>query len=52
MLDIHEILSPGFVAQFPTLKEYYDRFAARPAIKKYRESEEVKKMPVNGNGKQ
>nr|ABV29187.1 glutathione S-transferase Pi-2 [Mercenaria mercenaria] len=52
LLDDLVILSATCLDAFPTLKAYYDRMASRPALKKYRESEEFKKMPVNGNGKQ
>lgn len=52
LLDIHEVLSPGFLGNFPTLKAYYDRIASRPSIQKCRQSEEFKKMNINGNGKQ
>ncbi|WAR06946.1 GSTP1-like protein [Mya arenaria] len=51
LLDILCILSPGFLDQSPSLKAYYDRIAARPAIKAFRESDRNMKA-VNGNGKQ
>lgn len=52
LFDILNVLSPGFLDEFPTLKAYFDRIAARPAIKKHRQSDEFKAWPVNGNGKQ
>jgi glutathione S-transferase len=51
-LDDLVILAPGCIDDFPTVKAYYDRIASRPALQKFRESEEFKNMPVNGNGKQ
>ncbi|XP_060608473.1 glutathione S-transferase P-like [Ruditapes philippinarum] len=52
ILDVHVILSPTCLDAFLTLKAYYDRMASRPNLKKYRATEEFKKLPVNGNGKQ
>ncbi|XP_052808497.1 glutathione S-transferase P-like [Mya arenaria] len=52
LLDILCILSPGFLDQSPSLKAFYDRIAARPAIKAFRETETNMKATVNGNGKQ
>ncbi|XP_060582793.1 glutathione S-transferase P 1-like [Ruditapes philippinarum] len=52
ILDDHVILSPTCLDTFPTLKAYYDRMASRPNLKKHRSTEQFKKMPINGNGKQ
>nr|ACM16805.2 pi-class glutathione S-transferase [Ruditapes philippinarum] len=52
LLDTLQILTPTCIDALPTLKAFYDRMASRPNLKKYRETEEFKKMPVNGNGKQ
>ena len=52
ILDNLVILSPPCLDAFPTLKAYYVRMTSRPNLKKYRESEAFKKIPVNDNGKQ
>ncbi|KAH9504699.1 hypothetical protein Btru_062596, partial [Bulinus truncatus] len=52
LLDIHQVLSPKCLEDFPTLKAYYHHYLARPGIADHRESESFKQMPINGNGKQ
>ncbi|XP_052245096.1 glutathione S-transferase P-like [Dreissena polymorpha] len=52
LLDIHEVLSPGCLAQFPSLTAYHARVLARPHIQAYRKSEGFKTRPINFNGKQ
>lgn len=52
LLDNLQILSPGCLDAFPLIKAFYGRMAARERITKLRNSEEFKKMPINGNGKQ
>jgi glutathione S-transferase len=52
ILDNHLLLAPHSLDAFPALKAFHARIGAPPNIAKYRESDEFKKMPVNGNGKQ
>jgi glutathione S-transferase len=52
ILDNHLLLAPHSLDAFPALKAFHGRIAAHDKIAKYRASDEFKKMPVNGNGKQ
>ena len=52
LLDNHLILAPGCLDQFPKLKAFHGRMAAREKIASYRQTDAFKKMMVNGNGKQ
>ncbi|XP_076444896.1 glutathione S-transferase P-like [Babylonia areolata] len=52
LMDIHLLLAPGCLDAFPVLKGYYNKMLTRPKIAAYRETENFKKFPVNGNGKQ
>ncbi|KAK3598485.1 hypothetical protein CHS0354_039578 [Potamilus streckersoni] len=52
LLDIHLLLAPSCLDSFPTLKAFHEEIASRPNIKKYRDTDAWKKLPVNGNGKQ
>ncbi|XP_015200747.1 glutathione S-transferase P-like [Lepisosteus oculatus] len=55
LLDVlrnHQVLAPKCLDSFPTLKSYVDRLSSRPKIKAFLESDEHKKRPINGNGKQ
>lgn len=52
LLDINNVLSPGCLDGFPALKAFYESMLKRPGIQKRRDSEEFKKMKINGNGKQ
>ncbi|XP_065098362.1 glutathione S-transferase P-like [Paramisgurnus dabryanus] len=48
----HKVLSPTCLDTFPTLKAFVDTLSARPKIKALLESDDFKKLPINGNGKQ
>nr|ALM01490.1 glutathione S-transferase [Paramisgurnus dabryanus] len=48
----HKVLSPTCLDAFPTLKAFVDTLSARPKIKALLESDDFKKLPINGNGKQ
>ncbi|ESO09543.1 hypothetical protein HELRODRAFT_168544 [Helobdella robusta] len=52
LLDNLLVLSPTCLDSFPLLKAFHKRFADKPKLHAYRETEEFKKMPINGNGKQ
>ncbi|ESO09544.1 hypothetical protein HELRODRAFT_168545 [Helobdella robusta] len=52
LLDDLLVLSPTCLDSFPLLKAFHKRFADKPKLHAYRETEEFKKMPINGNGKQ
>jgi len=52
LLDNLVTLSPTALDKFPVLKAFHSRMAGRPKIAAYRNTDEVKKMPINGNGKQ
>ncbi|XP_055889864.1 glutathione S-transferase P 1-like isoform X2 [Biomphalaria glabrata] len=52
LLDVHVVLAPKCLEDFPTLKAYYQQYLARPGILEYRETEAFKQRPINGNGKQ
>jgi len=52
LLDNHLILAPGCLDNFPKLKAFHGRMAAREKLASYRQTDGFKKMPVNGNGKQ
>lgn len=52
LLDAHTVLSPGCLDEFPTLKAYHQKMAARPKMAAFRQTESFQKRPINGNGKQ
>jgi glutathione S-transferase len=52
ILENISVLSPGSLDAFPHLKAFYGRIAARPKLAAYRATEEFKKLPRNGNGKE
>jgi glutathione S-transferase len=52
LLDNHLILAPDCLNGFPKLKAFHERIASRDKLAAYRASEDYKKFPVNGNGKQ
>jgi glutathione S-transferase len=52
LIDNLVILAPGCLDSFPKLKAFRERMAARPKIAAYRQSDELKNLPINGNGKQ
>lgn len=52
LLDNFLILSAKSLDNFPALKAFHGRLASREKIKKFRETPDFKKMPVNGNSKQ
>ncbi|KAH3723784.1 hypothetical protein DPMN_049578 [Dreissena polymorpha] len=51
MIYHNYVLSPGCLAQFPSLTAYHARVLARPHIQAYRKSEGFKTRPINFNGK-
>jgi len=51
-LDNLVVLSPKALDQFPLLKAFHARMAAREKIAAYRKTDVFIKMPINGNGKQ
>ncbi|XP_048858576.1 glutathione S-transferase P [Brienomyrus brachyistius] len=48
----HQVLSPSCLDSFPALKRFAAMMAARPNIKAFLDSDDYKKLPINGNGKQ
>lgn len=52
ILDNHLVLSPTCLDNFPKLKAFHGRMAARPKIAAYRDSDTYKSLPINANGKQ
>ncbi|XP_072524102.1 glutathione S-transferase P-like [Salminus brasiliensis] len=48
----HLVLSPTCLDSFPALKSFVEKFSARPKIKAFLDSDDYKKLPINGNGKQ
>ncbi|XP_070190725.1 glutathione S-transferase P 1-like [Littorina saxatilis] len=52
LLENHQILSPGCLDAFPTLKSWHAKIAARPKIVAYHQTEGFKGRAINGNGKQ
>jgi glutathione S-transferase P len=52
LLDNICVLSPNSLDIFPNLKAFHGRMAARPKLAAYRDTEEFKKLPRNGNGKE
>jgi glutathione S-transferase len=52
LLDNLAVLSPTCLDQFPHLKAFHARMAAREKIAAYRKTDGFIKMPINGNGKQ
>ena len=52
LFDDMLVLAPTCLDAFPCLKAFHQRMVARPALAKYRETDEFKARPVNGNGKQ
>ncbi|XP_043932548.1 glutathione S-transferase P-like [Protopterus annectens] len=52
LLQVHLVLTPDCLKDFPLLKAYVSRIASRPRIKAYLDSDEYKSRPINANGKQ
>jgi len=52
LLDNLLTLAPHSLDTLPHLKAFHDRFGKREKIAKFRSTENFKKMPINGNGKQ
>uniref|UniRef100_A0AAR2LT20 Glutathione S-transferase n=1 Tax=Pygocentrus nattereri TaxID=42514 RepID=A0AAR2LT20_PYGNA len=48
----HQVLSPTCLDSFPALNSFVATLSARPKIKAFLDSEDYKKLPINGNGKQ
>ncbi|KAI4899197.1 hypothetical protein NFI96_023590, partial [Prochilodus magdalenae] len=48
----HVVLSPTSLDSFPALRKFVDTLSARPRIKAYMDSDDFKKLRINGNGKQ
>ncbi|XP_066525569.1 glutathione S-transferase P-like isoform X2 [Hoplias malabaricus] len=48
----HKVLCPTCLDTFPALKSFVDVLSARPKIKAFLDSDDYKKLPINGNGKQ
>ncbi|KAK7137521.1 hypothetical protein R3I94_013238 [Phoxinus phoxinus] len=46
------VLSSTCLDSFPALKSFVEKTSARPKVKALLESDDFKKMPINGNGKQ
>jgi len=49
LCNVHEILSPGCLNEFKCLKAWHTKFAARPKIAAYQQSEAFKSRGINGN---
>jgi len=52
LLDNLVTLAPHSLDTLPLLKGFHDRFGKREKLAKYRNTDTIKKMPINGNGKQ
>jgi len=52
LLDNISALSQDSLDILPNLKAYHSRIAARPKLAAFRETEEFKRLPRNGNGKE
>lgn len=52
LLDNLQVLCPSCLDKFPLLKGFHTRMASREKLAKLRSTDEFKKMPINGNGKQ
>ncbi|OWF44511.1 glutathione S-transferase P-like [Mizuhopecten yessoensis] len=52
LLDIHLVLAPSCLDKFPALKALHTTVGSRQKVKAHRDSDAVKAMPINGNGKQ
>ncbi|KAM6979566.1 glutathione S-transferase P [Aplochiton taeniatus] len=48
----HRVLCSTCLDNFPSLKSFVDKMSAHPKIKALLDSDDFKKMPINGNGKQ
>ena len=48
-LDIHLILAPNCLDNFPLLKAYHSRIAARPHMAAFRQTDPHKNRKINGN---
>lgn len=48
----HQVLCPTCLDKFPALKAFVAMMSARPKIKALLDSDDWKKVPINGNGKQ
>ncbi|XP_062332516.1 glutathione S-transferase P-like [Osmerus eperlanus] len=48
----HLVLCDCCLESFPSLKSFVGKMSARPKIKAFTDSDEYKKQPINGNGKQ
>ncbi|XP_028816075.1 glutathione S-transferase P [Denticeps clupeoides] len=48
----HRVLCSSCLDSFPALKSFVDTMSARPKIKAFLDSDDYKKLPINGNGKQ
>jgi len=52
LLANHLVLAPHCLDAYPALKAFHARIAAHDKLVKFCATEEFKKMPINGNGKQ
>ncbi|KAG7461564.1 hypothetical protein MATL_G00192370 [Megalops atlanticus] len=48
----HQVLCSSCLDSFPALKAFAKNMASRPKIKAFLDSDDYKKLPINGNGKQ
>lgn len=48
LLDVHSILEPTILADFPNLKAYHDRIEQLPTMAAYMKSDKFIKAPLNG----
>jgi Glutathione S-transferase, C-terminal domain len=52
LIDNLLVLSPTAFDDFPKLKAFHGRMAARPKLAAFRATDEFKNTPINDNGKQ
>lgn len=48
----HQVLCPTCLDTLPALKAFVAMMSARPKLKAFLDSDDFKKLPINGNGKQ
>ncbi|XP_012675518.2 glutathione S-transferase P-like [Clupea harengus] len=48
----HQVLCPTCLDALPALKAFVAMMSARPKLKAFLDSDDFKKLPINGNGKQ
>ena len=47
LLDVHKVMKPGILDNYPKLSAFVLRFESLPSVKEYMSSEKILSRPIN-----